>query len=743
MKKKLLFAAIALTAMASCTEDSFVGEQSQQEANASEGAISFNLNTAGVTRANKEGSDAATDLGNYFIIYGEKGETSKDKYTAGNLVFPNYTVNYAANTAYTTTSNTKNWEYVGVTPISITNVKMSDGNETTAVTADPQTIKYWDYGAASYTFTAVSAKKEDIEDGRVVIQKNTVGTTDEYDKGYTITLAKSGSGPSYTYPTVNKLFLADRKVITKSTGTDRDATNAYGGNVTMQFRNFVSQIRAGVYETIPGYDITAISFYVNTTGGSPTQTQLAQVSSVNAFGAVCPNISTTNYEGTLTVTYYNSGAVVNQPKVTATGTPATNLILGTYMSTISDATDNQLGKTATAPTWDQSGGAFTEVMPQIENADNLKLKCNYTLWNKVTKETITVESATAEVPAQYLQWKPNYKYTYLFKISDNTNGSSGTPGTDPAGLYPITFDAVEVVAEDGKAEYITTVSEPSITTIGAIYNTTSTKYTSYQTGKNEYQAQTGDNRLDIFATFTEGSTVQTPVLGTSGAQHVNVFNVTTTDATLYPITEASVAEAIANPNRIINAVYTCAVTDVTAKVATDLSDANTYYKKDANNKAPGDAGYVPTLAVKNTDYTIGATTAENTITAGVNIYTCTVTYSPVASPADLTTGTTYYLADGSSKTPGTTGYEPTIAVTGTDYQVAPKVAATNINSDAATYFFAIPAVVTSVPGEDGVDITINALKLTGVKAGTYAIEYEASAAWTGEYKKVYKIIVVQ
>lgn len=526
MKKKLLFAAIALTAMASCTEDSFVGEQSQQEANASEGAISFNLNTAGVTRANKEGSDAATDLGNYFIIYGEKGETSKDKYTAGNLVFPNYTVNYAANTAYTTTSNTKNWEYVGVTPISITNVKMSDGNETTAVTADPQTIKYWDYGAASYTFTAVSAKKEDIEDGRVVIQKNTVGTTDEYDKGYTITLAKTTGSPDI-YPTVNKLFIADRKVITKSAGTDRDATNAYGGNVTMQFRNFVSQIRAGVYETIPGYDITAISFYVNTTGGSPTQTQLAQVSSVNAFGAVCPNISTTNYEGTLTVTYYNSGAVVNQPKVTATGTPATNLILGTNMSTISDATDNQLGKTATTPTWDQSGGAFTEVMPQIENSTNLKLKCNYTLWNKVTKETITVESATAEVPAQYLQWKPNYKYTYLFKISDNTNGSSGTPGTDPAGLYPITFDAVEVVAEDGKAEYITTVSEPSITTIGV-------KDSKYSVGNTDYDPST-----DVYATVMDASS-----LATLSASNFSIYDVSTSDGTNFPVTEASVAEAL-------------------------------------------------------------------------------------------------------------------------------------------------------------------------------------------------------
>ena len=49
-------------------------------------------------------------------------------------------------------------------------------------------------------------------------------------------------------------------------------------------------------------------------------------------------------------------------------------------------------------------------------------------------------------------------------------------------------------------------------------------------------------------------------------------------------------------------------------------------------------------------------------------------------------------------------------------------------------------------GEDGNDITIDALKLTGVKAvsGKYiAIEYEASTAWTGSYKKVYKVIQIQ
>jgi hypothetical protein len=352
----------------------------------------------------------------------------------------------------------------------------------------------------------------------------------------------------------------------------------------------VSQIRAGIYETIPGYDITEIKFYI-------TNNAEAKVSTTSAFGAICPNNKTDNYEGTITVTYYsNSEGNENQPKVTQSVSAATDLILGTNLSSLNKTTPTLLGKSATDPTWDTSGGTFTEVFPQINNATNLKLKCNYTLWNSVTGETITVVGATAEIPAAYLKWKPNYKYTYLFKISDNSNGQTG--GTsDPAGLWPITFDAVEVVADDGTAEYITTVNEPSITTFGV-------KNSKYVTGKNEYEAGS-----DIYVTIMDVSNVVTPTLGTN----VNVYLATTTDATNFPITEASVAESLAE------------IAGSAKKVTTELK-----------------------------------------------------------------------------------------------------------NTDGTTSFTAAPVNVTTVPGEDGVNKTINALKLTGAKATTattaLVVEYIKTAA---------------
>ena len=253
MKKYVLLAS-AILAFASCANDNYLGTEEEQLLAQGEKPITFGFDVPAATRA--EGAAAAEALGNYFIVYGEKGETNKDKYTNGNLVFPNYTVHYTTNSAYTTTSNTKDWEYVGVTPISTSNVTMFDGTTSEAAPSE-QTIKYWDYGAASYTFTAVSAKPADITSGAVKITKTTAGTTDEYEKGYSVAVTDMA--------TLSSLYFADRVKIDKSNDKDRTQVNKYGGNVTFTFRNAVSQVRVGMYETIPGYEVKVTKFYYATT----------------------------------------------------------------------------------------------------------------------------------------------------------------------------------------------------------------------------------------------------------------------------------------------------------------------------------------------------------------------------------------------------------------------------------------------------------------------------------------------
>ncbi len=487
--KKYLFIATAFAALASCSTNDYVGDQALADANNGQAAITFNSGSQAITRAS--GADAASSLGSQFIVWGEKNESSGTAPATGNLVFPNYQVNYKSSTAHSTTSNTNDWEYVGVkhTNAYATNIKIGG----TATTENDQTIKYWDNAATNYVFTAISAKKEDITNARVVINKTTSGTK-KYDKGYTITLAKTAGSPD-VYPDLSKIYFADRIEKTSS---------PYSGPVQFQFRNAVSQVRAGIYETVPGYGVSSVKFYV--TGDTE-----AKVSETSAFGAKVPNVTTSNYEGTLTVTYYDNSAaaIENQPKLTVSKTPSNDLILGTNMSTLS--TSSLMGTASTAPTWDTSAGAYTSVLPQIANSTDMTLKVDYTLYNDVTKETTNITGKTVTVPAKYAQWKPNYKYTYLFKITDSD-------------LTPITFDALVVDAGDGIQETITTVDDPSITTYqkGAVI-----------TSNNEYSAGT------IYVVVGDGTTTLT-------AENAKLYTATIEDGAAQGITEATVANAIAN-----------------------------------------------------------------------------------------------------------------------------------------------------------------------------------------------------
>ena len=552
MKKNLLFAAIAHTALAGCSDNSFVGDESPQGSLTGDGAISFNPKAAAVTRADATGATAAGHLNNKFYVWGIKNEGTDGIGAAatGNLVYNNYVVGWADNSAMSTTSNTEGWEYVGKNLTDAEIACITPNGETSGAVS--QTIKYWDWGASDYTFYAFSAKPTDLNatvgDAKVRVEKTLSVTAPStvYDKGYTVTLAAGAS--------LDDLFFSERVNIVRSEGsnasnTNRQADNTYGGNVTFRFHNLASKVRVAMYETIPGYSVTLNSFkVVNST--DPTFATMTTTETGTFKANFVNNASGT--AGSMDVKYIASaGATQNHPTVSfsPTSDAANILTLGDNLKATT-----LLGTTVTDATYDKTAKAYTSVFPKENNTQNLKLKVCYTLTavdnsgNATTGETITVTDATAEIPANYLKWKPGYAYTYIFKISPNTNGQTGT-GTTPAGLYPITFDAVETINEDGLAEYITTVSEPSITTFGVKVNS-SDAFLAYVTGGSDYLKPTGTDKLDIYATIVDDGAVITPTEGTNVNYYSIAYKGGATDAEKAgtPITEGSVAEVIAeNP----------------------------------------------------------------------------------------------------------------------------------------------------------------------------------------------------
>lgn len=579
MKKNLLFAAIALTALAGCTTNDYVGDQSLLQGGANgEGAISFNLETPAITRATNGGKTAATALSNRFIVWGEKNESSGDAATAANLVFKNYKVEWTDNSAYTSTSNTQNWEYVGLTPYTAAQVSPSI-NPTT------QTIKYWDYAATSYTFTAVSALDEDITSGKVIITKTESGST-VYDKGYEIAIKTDAS--------TDNIFVADRNNPTLGSGTDRNASNTRGGNVKMSFRNFMSKIRFGIYENIPGYKVKITKVTYNN-GASNSTTDFAIDGKF-----IVPGDNTI-----FNVTYENAESA-NPNKVKATlkyepnhaTTPASN---NTYFvsATSPILSAANIGETATAATFDKTSDAYTTILPYSTNATNLKLTIDFQLISDDTHETINISGKTAEVPAKYCQWLSNYAYSYIFKITDD-------------GLYPITFDAVEITDETGKAEYITTVTEPSITTYAKASAVTTNG--DYKDGEK------------IYATVMDGSS-----LATLDGTNMFLYKVTSSDAS-FLITEASVAEAL-----IEGPTWTKAQADL-KKIACVADGTGFNYGKTV--VAPD--GTTLTMDESNNvvaDFTGAKTQIDETPTYGPTYYA--IVYEKTAATYTVDTGNTY------------------------------------------------------------------------------------------------------
>lgn len=526
MNKYFLYAASVL-ALASCSSDDFLGENSGNGQNAANSVINFGGGTTKTTRATSNSTYKIENLkANGFWVYGTKHSATEEK-TAKNdqAVYTNYLLAYTEGSANNTQSNTAGWEYVGVD-------NSLYRNNVTPKVDEAQTIKYWDYSAVAYTFYAATAKPEDVKDGKVIINKTTsddAGTV--YTKGYEVTL-KDGAD-------WDQLYFADRKVINKTKDAEHAKHDVYGGEVNFTFRNALTKVRVAMYETVPGYSVSIDKFYY-TKDGESTQTTVA----TDKFTADANNtpLVTSAAGVTYKVVYYNDkeadGQLENQPKMlpnaTGEGAPKKVFKIGDGETLIGSADDTksgtELSTIITKPTYDTKDGKYTLFMPQADNDKTLNLKVDYTLTSlDKSGEQIHVKGATATIPAKYLCWRPNYAYTYIFKISDNTNGSTGG-ADDPAGLYPITFDASVVVTENGNAEFISAMGESTITTFAV-------KDGVYQHDKADYE-----NGSDLYATVVDKDK-STVTLATGNTK---VYKLTDTGAAVPNLSEALVANWVAN-----------------------------------------------------------------------------------------------------------------------------------------------------------------------------------------------------
>lgn len=528
---KFFIAAASALALASCSSDDFLGEIQGNEQNGATSAINFGGDTGKITRDPSTDKTAAELLENNFVVVGFKGNKTAE---ANNEVyaFDHYNVNFKDGSAFSTESNRAGWEYVNQDM----KVKGTEPAASLAQSgASQQTIKYWDQSCAYYDFIAFSMGKKDAA--------SKYATPTHVDKGHLKDAAYTLSG---NVNTLSECYISDMKTVEEK---DYNKTS-----VSMSFRHLASKVRMALFEIVPGYVISDVKFYTDATS---TTTDNTEGTLIGKF----------NNSGTLTV-YFPTTGIVNKDKkdynkahvkFTESATAGETGVLNhkgfgavNYNNqaegTISAGT-TYLSQNAATPSY--CGTGYQNVLPSEGAASAITLRIDYKLTSvDGSNETINVKGATATVPAQYTEWKSGYAYTYIFKISQDTNGSTGGSST---GLTAISFDAVVVDDEaNGLQETITTVSDNSFTTYGY-------KDNKVTTNGNEYV-----NGTDIYATvYSAGATVAPQKL----------YTVTLETGATQTINEASVANALVNgTNNATDKTWT--VTDYAGKkmVVTETAD---------------------------------------------------------------------------------------------------------------------------------------------------------------------------
>lgn len=528
---KFFIAAASALALASCSSDDFLGEIQGNEQNGATSAINFGGDTGKITRDPSTGKIAAGLLENNFVVVGFKGNKT-DAANNENYAFDHYNVNFKDGSAFSTESNRADWEYVNQDM----NVKGTKPAASLAQGgASQQTIKYWDHSCKSYDFIAFSMGKKDAA--------SEYATPTHVDKDNLATAAYTLSG---NVNTLSECYISDMKTVTEP--------NYNKTSVSMSFRHLASKVRMALFEIVPGYVISDVKFYTDATSTTTDNTEGTLIGGFNNSGTLTVYFPTTGTDHAAEKDY--NKAHVRFTKSTTAGETGVlnfkkfgavnynNQVEGTI-----PAGKTYLSQNAAEPSY--CGAGYQNVLPSEGAASAITLRIDYKLTSTDgTNETINVKGATATVPAEYTEWKSGYAYTYIFKISQDTNGSTGGTST---GLTAISFDAVVVDDEaNGFQETITTVSDNSFTTYGY-------KDNKVTTNGNEYV-----NGTDIYATvYSAGATVAPQKL----------YTVTLETGATQTINEASVANALVNgTNNATDKTWT--VTDYAGKkmVVTETAD---------------------------------------------------------------------------------------------------------------------------------------------------------------------------
>ena len=535
MKKVLILACAALTA---CTNDIDLGPNKEQVETLSN-AIGFQMAKKNMTTT--KGTEALNVAGHYnFGVWGYKANTGVGE----PLIMENYLVGYMDKTIYKgyymtdanqTTLGDKDgvangksqWAYekLGSPEYNYTGTEGYYKQSDTKYMSNSanQFLRYWDLSAATTNFYAYAP----------YVNKTATSTTGvTFDNNTKTMIFPDGSIEAGYNPTDNEYMCTAKQV--KSAD--------YGKDVSLVFKRLNSKINIKFYENIEGYHVQILS--LSDTYNEGVYARPAKRSgTTGAYTYSAGNLMT------------KTGVTITFDETTLNGTPSN------WQTTVSNKSDKSLKFTAPADKIGETKDAATPstttyyaipknaIASESTAADDLKevgftFHVSYKLIS-TTGEEITVKDATVFVPADNCEWECNKAYTYIFKITKNSNGSTGTgevpnpdapegvtPGEEAA-LYPIVFDgctvdeyetvpATDHVITDGTFNYYLNLSKTTVSRGASDAERTITVSNAHKVNSSSVSTPATDGDIKVYVGATEASTSSVVVTYNSSA---NTFSI--------------------------------------------------------------------------------------------------------------------------------------------------------------------------------------------------------------------------
>ncbi len=288
-------------------------------------------------------------------------------------VMPGYTLNYTANSANSSASNTNDWEYVG---------------QGTDYLGNKQEIKYWDGNSKDYRFFGVLPKYKDrLKYNDAAITSSTVVSASgnfsmTFDGLEYMTLTADGK-----YYNSAGTEVAESEIPMYGTLWQGDPATSYDSPVPISFAKPYALVRV-VFERPAGTTTTVLG---NASGTDHAITfGPKDGSSLAGSGVVDVSWSMTDTHET----------------ATATAGTATLPTMKLDPLTLAEQDTRYVA-------WPEY------LMIPVSNA--VDFKCTAHIHTTNSSGTDVYDERTAIVPAAYMGWRPGFEYTYVFKITSTNS----------------------------------------------------------------------------------------------------------------------------------------------------------------------------------------------------------------------------------------------------------------------------------------------------------------------------------